>query len=150
MVVFLEKVGNIEKSLTRTAITDPGPRVAADPVVLRKACAQQGNLQAISRRCGVGVGDDELCVPRQCLAFKVFQIADAHRCGWHGGQRDAQEAGHEVGIHHRVLQLRPLPVDFCRHRLAGDLRQYESESVAGIQAEQVVEAVVRYAGALTQ
>ena len=38
-------------------------------------------------------------------------------------QRDAREAGHEMGIHHRVLQLRALALDLLRHRLAGELRQ---------------------------
>jgi hypothetical protein len=33
-----------------------------------------------------------------------------------GGEADAQEAGHEMGIDHRILQLRALAVDAGRHR----------------------------------
>jgi hypothetical protein len=39
-----------------------------------------------------------------------------------GGEADAQEAGHEMGIDHRVLQLRALTVDAGRHRLARRFR----------------------------
>jgi hypothetical protein len=42
MVVSQEEVGDVEQGLARAAIADPGPRIAADPVVLRETCAQQG------------------------------------------------------------------------------------------------------------
>jgi hypothetical protein len=42
MVVPQEEIGDIEQGLTRAAIADPGARIAADPVVLREAGAQQG------------------------------------------------------------------------------------------------------------
>ena len=65
-------------------------------------------------------------------------------------QRNPQEAGHEVRVDHRVLQLAALPLDPGRHRLAGNLGQRLREGVTGVETNQVVEAKSRHAGARFQ
>jgi hypothetical protein len=52
----------------------------------------------------------------------VEELAERHQQIGVGGNADAQEAGHEMGIDHRVLQLRPLTLDAGRSPAARRVR----------------------------
>jgi hypothetical protein len=86
MVVPQEEIGDVEQGLTCAAIADPGPCIAPDPVVLREAGAQQGNLQAFRARRRVRIGDDQLGSMGQSLAFEILEIADPYRRGGQVGE----------------------------------------------------------------
>ena len=66
------------------------------------------------------------------------------------GNADAQETGHEMGVDHRVLQLRPLALDGGRYRLPRDFGQCDGEGVTGIEAEKMIETEIRNAAACPQ
>ena len=48
-----------------------------------------------------------------------------------------------MGIDHRVLQLRALPLEFFRNRLAGKFGQRLREVIAGVEPQQMIKTKIR-------
>ena len=67
-----------------------------------------------------------------------------------GGEREAALADREMGVEHRVLQLRALALDALGHRLGADLGEGADEPIHRLQAHQMREAMVWNPGALGQ
>ena len=56
-------VGQVEQGGPRTLIADPGPLVAAQPIVLGETGTDQGYAQPLRGRGRVGVADHQLGEP---------------------------------------------------------------------------------------
>jgi hypothetical protein len=55
------------------------------------------------------------------------ELSERNQQIWIGSDADTQEAGHEMRVDHRVLQLSPLSLDAGGHRLTGEFGQYQGE-----------------------
>lgn len=71
-----DEIGDIEQGLARSAIAHPGPGEIAEPVIQRKARAQQRNLQALCALYGVRTSDQQLRKLALRGLFQILQIAD--------------------------------------------------------------------------
>src|ERR1035437_288147 len=108
MVLPQEKVGDIKQGLPCITVAHPAARIAADPVVLREAGAQQWNSEALGTLHAMRVGDQQLGLFGTRGAFKIFEVADLYRFTndvgqglgarrRYGGNNFATKAGDEGG-----------------------------------------------------